>query len=294
VFDAIKFLETYHIEYWTEGKNCQIGWVNIACPMCFDDSNHGGINLDNGYYNCWKCGKSWLDQVILKLLNVSIKEARKIKDTYTDDYVHRLNLNKDKKEKPNEIVMPGEPLNDRHRKYLSDRGFSPDYLEEKYGLKGTGITGDWKFRIMIPILYQKRLVSYQGRDYTGKAELRYKTLSKEKSIIDPKEILLNLDNCHYNIIVVVEGAFDVFRMGDGFAATLGTGIKETQIKLLSKYDEVCFLFDNEEKAQEDAKKAGMKLAALGVKVNILRMDEGKDPGGLTEQEAKEIRKEIGI
>ena len=59
------------------------------------------------------------------------------------------------------------PIQARHQKYLSDRGFDPDFLEQEYDLRGTGPVGSYKFRVIAPIIFRRKIVSFQGRDISN-------------------------------------------------------------------------------------------------------------------------------
>jgi len=294
-FDALRFFHTYGIQYWTDGPNCQEGWINITCPMtkCNDTTNHMGINPYNGYAHCWICGGHNLQNVIMKLLNITYYEASKIILEFEGRFQAVQRLNK-KVPLATKVILPGEAFGNRHKKYLIKRNFDPEYLEKKYQLRGTDITGEWKFRIIIPLIFRERLVSFIGRDITGQSEIRYKNLSKEKSIIDPKECLYDLDNCKKNYVGVVEGIFDKWRMGKNWVATFGTSLTQGQIKLLSKFEKVFIMFDSEEEAQTKAKRLGSLLSSLGSKVEIIDIETGDDPANLTDEEALEINKELGF
>jgi len=98
---------------------------------------------------------------------------------------------------------------------------------------------------------------------------------------------------------VVEGIFDMWRMGRGFVCSFGTSLRDTQVRLLSEWKEVLFLFDNEEMAQEKAHGYAQILASVGVSASCVVADFGenadgssRDPGDLTEVEAQEIRREL--
>ena len=291
-FDAIRFLTDYNITYWTQGKNVQDGWVNITCPNpeCNDKSQHGGFNIMKGYYNCWKCGHQSLRFIISLLTGES--NPTNIINEYMGSTIIRKRLNKKVKSNVTNIKLPGTELKKMHRKYLLKRGFDPDYIEKKYKIKGTGITGDWKYRIIIPIYYKGQLVSYQGRDITDQQELRYKTLSKDESIINPKHVLYNLDNCKEEYIIVTEGAFDCWRLGNDSCATLGTSITKEQLRLLRKYKKIFFIFDPESEAYKKAKKAANELAIFGCKTEIIKLDEASDPAELSDIEAKKLKRKL--
>lgn len=296
-FDALRFLKDYNIQYWQEGKNVSPGWTNIQCPF-HEDSNHGGFKNGTDWYNCWKCKHHFLDEVVQKLLGVDRRKAKEIISEYQTDESPIHSIWKRKKAEASSIELPGDLLNttiegSTGRRYVKKRGFDPDYLTEKYKLRSTSFFGDWKFRLIIPFYFKERVVSFQGRDITGKQELRYKTLAVQKSIVDPKHILYNIDNCKKDSVFVVEGAFDVFRMGDNFVATLGTSLTEYQIKLLAGYKRIVFIFDPEKEAQDRAREYASRLSALGRKVEIVDLEMDKDPGDLTEKEAQKIKKELG-
>ncbi len=294
-YDFVQLLKDNHIQFTSQIHN---GWVNIRCPLaCGDQGAHGGFNLAGGWYNCFKCGGHNVEYVIKKLLGVSSERAAEILKQYSG-YSSSLRNKLNKKKIILDIQLPGGPLEEMHKKYLLKRKFDPDFLAEKYGIQGEGITGDWKFRVIIPIIYLGRTVSFQGRDITGKAKLRYITLSKEKSIIDPKNILYNLDNCKKSTILLVEGVFDCWRIGDDCAATLGTSMTENQIALLTnKYKRIIFLFDPEKTAQKRAVTFGKSLYDLGgygATIEKLDTELDHDPGDMTKEEVKMVKQTVGL
>jgi DNA primase len=270
------------------------GWVNIKCPFCADHSFHGGFNLKKGYFHCWRCGGHRLDLTLARLLKIEEIEVDNILFEYQGRSVFIKKLN-NKQKNISKLHKMGEELNRRDLSYLRKRGFDPDFLIKKYQITSGGFIGDWKFRILIPIIYDGQLISYQGRDITGKQKLRYKTLSNELSIKDPKTILYNLDNCTSDMVVLVEGVFDCWKLGDGVAATFGTSMTEAQINLLSRrFSKIRFLFDPEPAAQKRALFYANKIAALGVSVDVLDSELGHDPGDFTEKEVQIFRDALGL
>jgi len=190
------------------------------------------------------------------------------------------------------------------RKYLKERNFSPKLLHEKYKVVGGGVTGNWKYRIIIPLILNDKIVSWTGRSILSKHQQhelkipRYKNLSIEQSVVDPKSILYNLDNCKDRTGVLTEGAFDVMRLGDGFFCSFGTELTQSQIAIIKdRFDKVFIMFDNEREAQIKARKFGLQIASMGVDVEVVNAyaDFNKNDGGeLTEQEVQIIRKELKI
>jgi hypothetical protein len=292
-FNALKFLQDYDVRYYTEGKNCAPGWINIDCDFCNDNDHHGGFNIESGIYNCWRCGTHKTEEVIKEVLGISYNEAREIREEYDDGMLYKQNFNKNKLVQK-DIILPGTDLKEMHRRYLMKRNFDPDYIIKKYRIQGTGIVGKWKYRIIIPIYYQHRLVSFQGRDITNKQTYRYKTLSKKESGFDLGTTLYCIDECKRNYIGVVEGCFDRWRMKDDFVCCLTSDLTDNQIMLLSKYEKVYFLFDPEKEAYEKAKKISKKLNVLGIRTYVVSLDIGKDPAELSDDKANDFRKEMGF
>jgi len=293
MFDALAFLRDNNIQYYEEGNNVSRGWVGIRCPLCFDHSNHGGFNVAGGYYYCWKCGGHSLVEVVRELLSVSIEDAEATIDDYSGRMAVLQKLKEKRQARAKNIELPGEPMQMIHRKYLRRRGFEPRHIEEKYHVLGTGPAGDFKLRLIIPIIYKGQVVSFTGRDITGEQKLRYKTLSIEESVINPKHVLYNLDNCTGEQVCLVEGPTDVWRMGDGFCSSLGTQLTGQQIRLLADYRKVVILFDSEVEAQRRAERYAAALGSLGVeKAVVVDVETDKDPGSFSPEKAEWLREEV--
>jgi hypothetical protein len=293
MFDAVRFFIDYGIPHYFEGKNVSPGWVNVQCPF-HSDSNHLGYSPE-GYFVCWKCGGHKIEKVIEGLLSCSWHTAKDLARDYTSEMSVRRVLNKKTTQGVTMVIPPGTSLSKHHRRYLKNRNFDPDYIVEKYKITGTGPMEEWKgknyqLRIIIPIIENGKIISFQGRDITNKQELRYKGCPIELSVKNYKHTLYNLDNCPGTSIRLVEGITDVWRMGDGYAATFGTSISDYQLATLSRYKNIVFLFDPETEAQEKARKGAEKLAAIGENVEMVELTTGCDPGDLTEDQAEKLRK----
>lgn len=292
--DIVQFLQDHNIPYTSKGKNVGKGWIAFCCPFCSDTDYHGGFPLSGAYAYCWRCGGHKLETTLRKLTGMSQYEIQQELQQYdgTDSFYAGLN---EKRSTATSIELPGISLIFHDRKYLKKRGFDPDFLAEKYGLKSGGIAGEWQYRILIPIYYKGKLVSWQGRDTSGEeGRIRYKTLPIERSVMDAKSVLFNLDNCKGDSIIVCEGPFAAMRLGDDCCATLGTSTTEEQTRLLTRYKRVVTLFDSEPQAQERARKLAGKVAAFGVSVEVcdLELTDGRDPGDLSIEEVKKVRREL--
>lgn len=288
-------------------------WVNTNCPFCrkpVDTHCNGGFSLTVPSYNCWRCGKhNWVEALSL-IYNISPLEARKMAYNYSygDTVIEK------KISKGHNLKLPGySTLTENEIKYLTNRNYNIPYLQKKFGIQGGGIWGDWSYRIIIPIFYKGELVSWTGRSILDKSVMkelnipRYKNLSIEQSVVDPKTILFNSDNSRNDSVILVEGPFDVMRMGNDTVCSLGTSVTEAQkLYLVQNYGKVFIAFDNEVSAQNKAHKLGKELVSLGTEVEVVNICEDyiknengiimpkNDPGELTQKEVNEIKTELGF
>jgi len=291
MFDIVSFCDNYNIPYAYKGKNIGRGWIGLNCPFHFDSDYHLGFNTAGDYTYCWKCGGHSLLSVVQQYVSTSTYEASQILERYGNRRVLSEALNV---HHPKAITMPGDPLSALYRIYLRKRGFDPDHIAEKYKVTAGGIVGDWKYRLLIPLFYQGRVISFQGRDITGNSDIRYKTLSLEKSLDDPKNYLYNMDNAKGDAIMVCEGPTDVWRIGDSCVSTWGTSTTEEQVRKLYRYKKVFIVFDPDDNAQKRAGTLGNKIAAMGGDVEIIHTGLDHDPGAMTEDEVKSLREELGF
>ena len=282
------------------------GWSSICCPFCrnpIDTHFNGGFCDESLAYNCWRCGKHYWLEALSLVLNVSPFEARKVIQPYS---LFQSNAKQNKTiEYKEKLMLPGsQELTQGEFNYLAKRGYNIPYLQKKYGIHGGGIVGDWSYRIIIPVFLEGKLVSWTGRSILDRKTIdelkipRYKNLSVEESLINPKEILFNCDNSRKDSVILVEGPFDVLKMGDDCVCSLGTSVTASQkLFLLKRYKKVFVAFDNEVAAQIKAKKLATDLNVLGLDIEVVNIcsDYHKnDPGELTHREVIEIKKELGL
>lgn len=299
--DFVKLFKDYNIEYSTRVNR---GWVNVKCPHCDDHSFNCGFNPAGDYVHCWRCGGHNIRYTLSILLRISQSKLDEILECYKGRTGLLYELNGKKIPQAKHLELPNDTFTLAERKYLKARNFSPRFLHEKYGVVGGGIAGDWKYRIIIPLYLGGRLVSWTGRSIFDKEKIkqlkipRYKNLSIEKSVINPKHALFNLDNSNSDTVILTEGAFDVMRLGDDCVCSFGTELTQEQVKVIaSKYKKVFVMFDNEEEAQKKARKFGMQLSSMGVEVEVVDAysDFGVNDGAeLNEAQVKKIKKELGL
>ncbi len=295
--DVIGFLQKYDVSFEPTGKNVKAGWVGVCCPYCGDTGYHGGFNLNSGGWSCWKCRhvkKRTTRTVIQTLTNVSWNEVSEIMLNFFKGFGSTGKLIDTAIEKI-PFVLPGTlPMKQMTLDYISNRNFDVDAVTAQYGLLCGGYEGDYAYRVIVPVWYNNQIVSFQTRGIFDSVTPRYKDCSKKMARIYHKNILFNLDNCRENWCILVEGVFDVFRIGNNCCCPFGIGYTTAQVVLLSDLFDIIFVwFDPGEEAQEAAKNIGAELAALGTTVIIMPVP-GNDPGATDPEEVLEIMYKVQI
>lgn len=296
--NIVQLFEDYNIPHVTEGVNCSPGWVNICCPFCPDDpSEHCGIHLETNHVNCWRCGAHPLSLTISLLLNTTEHQARQIIKQYgktthfpSTEPVVKIGT------KRHQLPSGCTPLMDNHRLYLEHRLFDPDQLVHDWNLLGTGPISrldniDFKHRIIIPILWDGRQVSFQSRDITNKSTLRYITCPEDRELVHHKHILGGRQDKWTKTGIVVEGWFDVFRFGLTSCCTFGIKYTKEQLWVIDQtFDRVAVCFDDEPQAVEQANRLVKELVFRGH--DAWRVPIVGDPGGMKQEDANHLIKFI--
>lgn len=246
VLDWERVLREHRVPYVTSGPNVKRGEVGLRCPFCgsADPSHHMGINLETGWWSCWRnraqhSGKSPL-RLLMKLLSVPYGQAREIAGLGADyidpegfDAIAARFLSKGEDARPGTvrrrvldmdrsfIPITRHPRTARFLSYLRDeRGFSgasdagedAEVLCELYNLHAC-TSGDWTNRLILPYYQDGELVTWTGRAITQTSR-RYKDLDIEESILPPKQTLYNHDALYDKgrALVLVEGPLDVLKL----------------------------------------------------------------------------------
>ena len=239
-FDWLRLVKEQRVPYIESGPNVKRGELAIQCPFCgsADPSKHMGLNLETGWWSCWRnraqhSGKSPL-RLIMRLLVVPYSKAREIAgldDSYIDpegfDAVAARIMGRDSTlvkpdaaerrflaiDKDFQDIDQGRARTRHHWQYLADRGFDdPDELCAQYGLFA-GVSNVWAGRIILPYLQDGELVTWTGRAI-GESRIRYRDLEIEESLLAPKETLFNHDAMLEGgkVLVLQEGPFDVLKI----------------------------------------------------------------------------------
>lgn len=302
--DTARLLDALRIPYTTEGKNATRNGLSVRCPFCDDPSNHGSFHKYSLHYRCWRCkGGKGID---------ALKALSGANDAVIAQAMRNCGgpaiIREEAPKYADTLTLPGRALLPYHRNYLMKRGLDPDYIVQRYGIRGTSpfdkFEGlNYANRIIIPIYdLDGNLVSFQGRDVTGMDGVeRYKVCPIKKARMHYKDTVYAGHLATGDKVIVLEGVVDVWKFGPGAVATFGTGCKKSQILALTNWRDVVFFFDPEKDAQNKAREYAEELALMGVRASVAYEDFGttsngkkRDVGDLEPHEIIRIRSELGV
>lgn len=295
-----QLFDDYGVDYRTEGhKHCRPGWVNRECPFCTGEHSglHLGYNTFNNYFMCWRCGWHNTTKTIAVLINVRYDEAKVIIKQYGGKS-QKGDMPVTAKVGGKEQILPShvEPMMTMHRNYLLSRNFNPEQLEKDWNLMGTGKRSmldniNFKYRIVYPIIWDNRQVSFQTRSISDKSGAKYITCPKEREVVEHKHILYGKQSAWEATGICVEGVTDVWRIGFQAFATFGIKWTTYQAKEMKKhFKRVAVLFDDEPQAQKQAIKLVNDLIFRGVDAWNVKIKG--DPGSMKQKEANKLVKSI--
>lgn len=293
-----EYLDSLGIEYWEEGKNVTEGWIGIECIFCDDTSNHLGINTKNSRYSCWKCGaKGSFTDLITYLENVNFKQAIAVSKNI--DFGESGTLLPFATRASSHFPLnsfAGLPKSftrkfpKKHIQYLIRRDFDPYPLIRKYKLLACHTIGQYRFRIIIPFFLNHSIVTFTSLDVTGKQEPKYLHCPISESVIDPKRMLYNIDSVKQRA-VIVEGVTDVWRIGDGAVAVMGTEYVKEQLAMLSDKEikAAMVIFDSDAIAKGE--RFANQLSGVIPVVELVELQDG-DPDTMTKSQIKQVQRFI--
>lgn len=306
--DIETLLRDHGVQFITEGsKHCRPGWLNMPCPFCVgNEGHHLGVSINKPHFKCWRCGWKPLEVALGKLIGCSEYEARQIVKKYAGTMPTYTKKAEDAAVKIGKHIhkLPSGtgPCSPQHIAYLVKRQFDPSIVDI-WQLHGTGPVGEldgisYKLRLVAPIFWEGKRVSFQARDITNKADLKYITCPMEREVVHHKHIVY----CHPEIdwalpIVVVEGITDVWRLGKQAVATFGIEFKNKQLRAICQKkraagdNRVAIMYDDDPQAIIQAAKMHAELAFRGMSPNTISIQG--DPGGMPQAMADDYMRRIG-
>jgi hypothetical protein len=252
------------IPYFTSGKNVSEDSVNIKCPFCDetgdpDPSDHLGVFKGNGVFSCWRCRKKGPFHILIrKLTGFSEERCKEIVESSTDksdkeaiDVIMEIINSNSETKRTEKSCFDGLP--EFFTKVTHDMNYPllASYLKrrripvETVIKHGCGVCKVGKFmnRMIIPVIFNGEIVSFQAADLTGKADLKYKTATSNIN-----DYLYGYDEIHSNgRIIVTEGVLDAWRVDEDVVCTFGTHLTDKQRNLIIKRHpkELIFAYDGD-------------------------------------------------
>lgn len=259
------------------------GWINVDCPFC-DLQGHYRMGFAVSYpvANCWACGRHRLIDTLMELTKEPFHVVKQLLDELDVDISVPVKAVRDK------LVLPKGlgPLKKAHVKYLEGRGFKTKKLVKLWEIQGIGAAANLQWRIFIPIFHKNQMASWTTRSISNKG-VRYITARPDQEVISAKDLLYGEQYCRHSV-AVHEGATDVWRVGPGSVATMGTAYSRMQLARVARYPLRIVCFDNEPAAQERARQMADELSVFpGRTLNVCL--DAKDPGSASDAEVKKLR-----
>lgn len=282
-------VETFLAAHFGDVENYQGTDLRVDCPHCGDNKKKMYVNSSTGVYHCWRCNES----------GTFYKLRKQLPEIFVGQPVILNRLVKRERRQTRKIegmppqfkkfkqIEPQMLLRHRGYKYISNRGISDSTIfEHEIGFCSKG---RFSKRIMVPVFHNKELVSYLGRDYSGKADKR--VLYDTRENVNPVAMYLyNFDEAKkYRSILVTEGWVDCLKSkqkvvgkGLGVVASFGKNLTTEQIDLLveGEFDEIIFMWDLD--AFDQQLEFASWLSEVS-KVFFTRLGE-QDPGELNEED----------
>lgn len=309
--DMATYLDRESVD-WRPTTGTRGDQLNIrTCPFCGGSEHKVFMNAESGLGNCFhgSCqkkfnkftfikqhsglvGRALITHIEMFLVENGWRPVKKKSET--------VKISTDALKMPPSIALP---YMGKNISYLTNRNITSDIAQFfhlrfclkgwfKYKLLGEDKFQDYSNRIIIPIFdINGVLVSFQGRDITGKAEKKYLF---PPGFAATGAHVFNAHNFNgHDTAVVGEGVFDVFATKIALdqdsnmrnmlpMGTFGKSISADQLKVFAELQakglkKVIFLWDSEVQAVDDAIKYGEQIKGLGLEVSIGMLPPEKDP-----------------
>jgi hypothetical protein len=300
----LQLFNDYNVQYQTEGhKHCTPGWVNMECPFCTGNPGlHLGFHLHEHYFKCWRCGWHPVVETIAKLTKLSERQAREIVREYKGPPVRKSEYTMTRTPRLKAFKYPSNTdiLYLQHQRYLENRGFDPFKIENEWGVLGTGPVSsldgiDYKHRLIIPIYWDEKPVSFQGRTISTGVEPKYLACPIDRELVHHQNILYGRREAWAKTGICVEGPTDVWRLGTDAFAIFGIGqtnYSSKQVRLIAQhFERVAVIFDADSQGIKQANKLVSELLMFGVDAFFHPLESG-DPADLSEDDAQHLVQEV--
>lgn len=249
--------------------------VMCSCPFHKDNSPSLGLNLDNGIYNCFSCGRSGSVESLYKdLTGNSLYRTLGIKNdpfsSFARPSVYRYSLDDDLTLKNVYVNYDKSVFIDpwTHKdcsEYIKGRGITKevaDYFGFKYCEDTRINTTRFHQRLIIPVYEEGSLISIEGRRIYPTDEV--KVLYPKNCTVNTLMDIDNLDKSE--TLFGVEGLMDlcVLRTCPEFknsTSIFGAGITRRQLSLIKEFKQFVYIADADaagDKTLEALKNSGLE------------------------------------
>jgi DNA primase len=304
-----EFCLDYEISFWSsdgggnaqKDKRCVGSWIQAQCPHCLSSGLLLGFHKASGRMSCFSCGGSNPTKFIKDSLNCSWGQAKAIEIKYSNTATEEMEITQNQTTLQQVASIcelpPNKPLSNRAKRYLKGRGLDWQVLAESYGV----VEGLKEFdrRIIFPIYFDGRLVSYQGMSYSEDKGKRYKACSSDKEVYKHQDVVYGLNESKHDLFILCEGLADCGSFNSvevGIAGcTFGIDWSIPQMRSLKESGKKIYLmYDSEPKARNRAEGLCSALAVHGVEVENIQLGDGLDPNDLDFEEIDEILEYFGV
>jgi DNA primase len=280
-------LEKYDIEHWAYGVNVTVGWINVQCPFCSDGSNHCGISGETFIYHCWRCeARGPLSKLLNELTGIPEIQFEEFLESEGIDFGVAV------EDQINNVLEAEKEIVEKRTARVSLPKFARKITEDIYAprlkifLEERKISiqtcikhdcyicdvGDYANRLVIPVYFDGKLVSFQGRDMTGRSELRYRTAPGHIN-----EFLYGYDTLPDDTMVITEGILDKWRVGNQAVASFGTSLTDTQKYLIIEKNPATLIFAWDALAYWKSKKQAEYFMPFINKIRVVLFPDKHDP-----------------
>lgn len=282
-----EFLEEHKVAHSTTHHHSRAGWIQIqTCPFCHSNNYHLGVTTDGRRCSCWKCGSHPVAKALQLVSNASWSQIKALTPDY-DEVAPKREYGGYKEPLGVVDLLPPD------RDYLAGRGLDPDKMVELWGVKSIHPAAGIPQGVFIPITHKGVKVSWTIRFRNPLGKQRYKTATDDCRSMSEKELVFGADRGNQRSIVVVEGPFDLFKVGIGGGCIFGLQYSMAQVKILAQFHFRVICFDNSADAQRRATLLSSELSAYpGLTVQVCL--QADDPGSASEAEIRELRELAGI
>ena len=278
--------------------------ININCPWC-RGSTRGlpdfrflcGIFKPKGNFHCLRCGrKGSFKFLIQELTDITNKEYDDLftvnvnnDENITDIIKNKFRQKKNTKENNTLNDIPGVLIDEKVvndslllSTFMTSRNIHLNTLIQ-YKCRMCSCVGKYANRLILPVIENDEIVSFQARDLTGKSSKKYDNPSVPLS-----NFLYKTDFVDDSHVYIVEGIFDAWRMQHNTVAVFGKSLTKQQRRLLRKLNVKKYIFCLDSDAYCAIIKETKELMDYVDNVGMIMLPKGKDPDNLGREKIEQL------